>query len=259
MVLSFQKIHSILDIDLIFLRGNPSAAWRNALPDMVIQARTFLPDIPRKYLLAFTDREQLMQGFDGFLRRQHIRKRPIIFRLVLLHSACDEDARKHLLHRHLDIRIAFVILQKNIIIGMMLFNEVTFQEKRFHFGIRYDIFKFADIRHHGTCFCRLIAAALKILPHAVFQIHCLPHINDMPVFILHQINSRLLGQLFQFLLNIKHDLTSFPIFYSALYYTKGSIFLPDSPLSIFLVILFFIQKRSPCLGQGLLCQLKSEF
>ena len=238
MVLSFQKIHSILDIDLIFLRGNPSAAWRNALLDMVIQARTFLPDIPRKYLLAFTDREQLMQGFDGFLRSQHIRKRPIIFRLVLLHSACDEDARKHLLHRHLDIRIAFVILQKNIIIGMMLFNEVTFQEKRFHFGIRYDIFKFADIRYHGTCFCRLIAAALKILPHAVFQIHCLPHINDMPVFILHQINSRLLGQLFQFLLNIKHDLTSFPNFFSVLYLLsiiqKGVFFYQTLPCQFFL-------------------------
>ena len=54
MVLSFQTIHSILDIDLIFLRGNPSAAWRNALPDMVIQARTFLPDIPRKYPVSYT-------------------------------------------------------------------------------------------------------------------------------------------------------------------------------------------------------------
>ncbi len=77
-----------------------------------------------------------------------------------------------------------------------------------------------------------------------------------PFFILHQINSRLLGQLFQFLLNIKHDLTLFR-FFSALYYTKGVFLHRLSPVNFSCNSLFHT-KRSP-VGQGLLCQLKSDF
>jgi hypothetical protein len=55
---------------------------------------------------------------------------------------------------------------------------------------------------------RLISAALKILPYAIFQIDGLTNINDMTICIFHQINPRFLGQFFQFFLNIKHRITS---------------------------------------------------
>ena len=42
----------------------------------------------------------------------------------------------------------------------------------------------------------LIPAALEILPHPVFQAHCLSHINNTVSLIMHNINSRLPRELF---------------------------------------------------------------
>ena len=207
-MLAFQKIHGIFHIGLIFLLGHIAAAGSQTLTDMMIQTGTFLADIPWKDLLALSDGKEFMQCFHRLLCRQNIRKRAIILRLILLHSSGDKNTGKILLHRHLDVRIGLVILQKNIVIGMVFLDEVTFQQQCFHLGIRYDIFEFLDIRHHGLGFHRMVSAALKILPYAVFQIDSLPHIDHMSIGILHQIYPRFLGQFFQFFLYVKHKLTS---------------------------------------------------
>ena len=59
------------------------------------------------------------------------------------------------------------------------------------------------MRHHLLDLDAFVPAALKILPHPVFQTDGLSNINDMILLIMHDVNAGSAGQFFQFFLNIE--------------------------------------------------------
>ena len=60
-----------------------------------------------------------------------------------------------------------------------------------------------NMRHHFFNLWSLVPASLKILPHPVFQADGLSDINDRIPVVMHNINSRMVRKLLQFLPNVK--------------------------------------------------------
>ena len=85
----------------------------------------------------------------------------------------------------------------------MFLDQITFQNKRLQFRICHNIFKAADMCYHLFDLNPFIPAALKILPHTVFQADCFSDIDNLIRLIMHQIDSRPSRKLFQFFLYIK--------------------------------------------------------
>ena len=72
----------------------------------------------------------------------------------------------------------------------MFFDQVTFQNKCFQLRISNDVFKSGYVSNHLLNLRTFVSAALKILPHTVFQADCLAHIDDLIPLIVHQIDTR---------------------------------------------------------------------
>ena len=72
---------------------------------------------------------------------------------------------------------------------MMLLDQVAFQNKSLQFRICHNILKPPYMCHHLLYLDALIPAALKILSHPVLQADRLADINDMVIFVMHDVDS----------------------------------------------------------------------
>ena len=164
--------------------------------DVIIQAGTLLPDITGQPAVTAADLVQLPDQLDGILHGPCTGVGAEILRLILCHPADHHHPRKRLVHRHLYKWIGLIIHQHGIVFGTVLFDQITLQHQCLQLGICYDIFKPGDMSHHLLNLHALIPAALKILPHPVFQADRLSHIDDLILLIMHDIDAGLTGQLF---------------------------------------------------------------
>ena len=119
-----------------------------ALPDMIIQARTFLSDVARKRLAAAADLIQLLDQVDRILDCPRTCIWPEIARFIFFHRTRKKHPRVLLSERHLDKRVGLVILQHCIVFRTMLLDQVAFQHERFQLRIRHNIFKAPDPLDH---------------------------------------------------------------------------------------------------------------
>ena len=100
--------------------------------------------------------------------------------------------RKLLLRVHLDIGIGLVVFEKNVVLGLVFFDERVFERERVHLARRDDVGKVGDILDHAPHLNGLVGS-MKILAHAVFEYARLAHVNDRPVLIEHDIHAGGIG------------------------------------------------------------------
>ena len=86
----------------------------------------------------------------------------------------------------------------------MLLNQIVFQHQRFQLGIRNYIFKSGDFSHHFFYFGAFICALPEIGTHPVAQTDGLSHINNRVILVMHNVDTGLGGELFQFFFEVKH-------------------------------------------------------
>ena len=176
---------------------------------------------------------QFPDQFNRILNCCHTRIRTIILCLILLHSPCKHHTRIFLIHGHFDKRIAFIVLEHRIVFWSVLLNQVALQHECLQLRVCHNILKAGDMCHHLFNLGTLVSAALKILPHTIFQADCLTHINDRIFFIVHNINARLGGKFLQFLLNIKHPLAPYvPAVPVLQHLSEAAQSHPEFPLSL---------------------------
>ena len=98
------------------------------------------------------------------------------------------------LHIQAEIRIPFVILQKDVVLRHVAFDQGTFQNKGFKFTGGNNHIKVMDFGDHHLCFRRVGCGILEILADPVFQFFRFAHIDDLIVFVPHNIDARCIGQ-----------------------------------------------------------------
>ena len=203
-MLAAQKIQRLIHHNPVLFFRDKTAARSAAAADMVIQAGPFPTDIPGQNPMAGAQRPQAFHQLQRLIQRQNIGIRTEIPAFVPAQRPRFQNAGEVILDGNLDVGILLVILQHRIIRRTVLFDQVIFQDQRFHFRIGHNIFKIPDQRYHPLYFGSPVVHGTKIRVHTPVQINSFAHINNGIVFVMHQINSRTVRQFFEFFLYVKH-------------------------------------------------------
>lgn len=117
----------------------------------------------------------------------HIRIGTEIETAVLFDLARDDEARIALIG-NLYEGIGLVILEHDIVLGLVLLDEVDLKKQGLNVGLGNDKLKIHNLRYQS--FCLGIVAPSKIGPHPIAEIFGLPHIDDCSVLIFVNVTAR---------------------------------------------------------------------
>ena len=202
--LTRQQQNRLINAAAVLLFAGGAAAEAIAAAHVEIQARALLTNIPWELAAASGQAQRAahrIQRSTGFAAPT---VRAKIFRPILAHGVGEGKDRIFLLHRQPDKRIAFIILEQNIVSRHVLFNERIFQDQRLKFTGGNDGIKVIHPGHHAPRFFIMARIILKILTHPVFQFFCFAHINHRALNVHHNIDAgtqrQAVGFFLQFLL-----------------------------------------------------------
>ena len=106
---------------------------------------------------------------------------------IVLPPAGHDEARVRLI-RDLNVRVGFCVLELDIVLGRVLFNERVFQRQRLNLRLAKEVIEVMYSCHHARGLDVLLAV-LEILRHPIVQLARLPDVNNPPVPILHDVNA----------------------------------------------------------------------
>ena len=119
--------------------------------------------------------------------RSHIRIGTEIETAILFDLARDDEARIALIG-NLDEGIGLVVLEHDIVLGLVLLDEVDLKKQGLNIGLGDDKFKIHNLRYQR--FCLGIVAPSEIGPHPIAKILGLPHIDDGTVLVFVNVTAR---------------------------------------------------------------------
>ena len=106
-------------------------------------------------VLASARRIHLADEFEHGFHRLHRRVRPIVLTAIACEVPQAVNTREALLSNG-DVRIAFVVLEIDVVARLMLFDQIVFQQQCIPFGIRDDGAYVRDFAHHGGDACAVV-------------------------------------------------------------------------------------------------------
>ena len=172
------------------------------LAHMKVEAGPLLADIPGKLLPAGGQAQGGTQGVDNRLGAVAAGIGPKVPRSVLRRSGRQGKAGIRLI-RQADIGIAFIVLQQNIVPGLVPLDERALQDQGLKLAVSHNDIKVVDLGYHGPSLFRMGGQIRKVLAHPVFQRLRLTYIDDSILCVLHDIHAGLqrqaMGFFFQFL------------------------------------------------------------
>ena len=133
------------------------------------------------------ERENPIQKPFDLIGSSHIRIRTEIEATILFNLARDDEARIALIG-NLDEGIRLVVLEHDIVFGLVFLDEVDLKKQGLNVGLGNDKLKIHNLRYQG--FCLGIVAPSKIGPHPIAEIFGLPHIDDGSVLIFVNVTAR---------------------------------------------------------------------
>ena len=157
---------------------------------MVVQTGPVLSNIPGKLPGAVRELQRQADCFHNGMGNAPAAIGPIVARAVIRYFAYQSDPGIFLFHIQSEVRIPLVILEKDIVLWQVAFDQRAFQNKGFKFTGCDNNIKMMDFRHHHLRLRRVGCCILKILTDPVFQFFCLAHIDDLIVFVPHDIDAR---------------------------------------------------------------------
>ena len=89
-----------------------------------------------------------------------------------------------------------IVLQHDIIVRAVFFDQVTLQNERFKLGIRNNILKVVNMRNHRRNLRILLRFLTKIRADTIFQHQRLADVDHLSVLVAHDIYARRLRQIF---------------------------------------------------------------
>ena len=91
-------------------------------------------------------------------------------------------------------------LSETIVLGVVQLDQAALQHQRFKFAVGDDVVKIHYILHHLVDLGQMMIDGPEVAGYPVLELLGLAHIDNGIVFILHNINSRLHGELMNFFL-----------------------------------------------------------
>ena len=194
---TFEEQAYLVDHRAVLLLVNRLAARRKTALDVILQARTF--DL---HILACAQREESLQELHALVHRACRRIGAEVARAVFRDAPRDHDARILVGQRNLEVWIALVILEADVVARAVLLDEVALQDQCLDLRMCENRLEVGNLRDHSSHLRRLVLAALKVLPHAVLEDDGLADVDDAPLRVLHDVNA---GRIRQQLELLFHD------------------------------------------------------
>lgn len=141
----------------------------------------------RRRIGTLTEWENSIQKPLDLIGRPYIRIGTKIEATILFDLARDDEARIALIG-NLDEGIRLIILEHDIIFGLVLLDEVDLKKQGLNIGLSNDKLKIHNLRYQRFRFG--IVAPSKIGPHPIAKILGLPHIDDGTVLIFVNVTAR---------------------------------------------------------------------
>ena len=133
------------------------------------------------------ERENSVQKPLDLIGRSHIRIGAEIETAILFDLARDDEARIALIS-NLDEGIGLIVLEHDIVLGLVLLDEVDLKKQGLNIGLSDDKLKIHNLRYQ--CFRLSIVASSEIGPHPIAKILGLPHIDDGSVLVFVNVTAR---------------------------------------------------------------------
>ena len=166
------------------------------MSNVIIETCPVVSAITGQIPITGTELIELINEFNGILHCGRTGIWTKISGTILLHLSGKQNSRILLSHRHFNIGIGFIILQHRIILWTVFLDQIIFQHKCFQLRICHNIFKSADQRHHLVNLRSSPYVFAEIRPDTIMQIDRFSHINNIILFIMHDVDSRTMGKLF---------------------------------------------------------------
>ena len=185
---SAQEVHHLFDDPGVLLPADLPRAGGGALADLIVDAGAAG--------LVRLDGEGA--GADGEHHARHVQHFPHhrgalirteVPRAVPFLAAHQVHGGEWLGWVDADEGIVFAVLQQDIVPGHMQLDEVALQDQRFQFAVHQHDLEVVHLVHHGLHLGCVGLGGVEVLPHAVFQVFRLAHIDDLPLG-FHQIAAR---------------------------------------------------------------------
>ena len=94
----------------------------------------------------------------------------------------------------LDIRISFIVLQTNVVLGTMFLDQVPLEDERLELGPDQDPFDMGNLAHQAARLLIMAGIRMEIRADAIFQTDGFADIDDRPFGVLHQVTAGFGGQ-----------------------------------------------------------------
>ena len=128
----------------------------------------------------------IQKPFD-LIGRSHIWIGTEIETTILFDLARDDEARIALIG-NLDEGIGLIVLEHDIVLGLVLLDEVDLKKQGLNIGLGDDKLKIHNLRYQS--FCLGIVAPSEIGPHPIAKIFGLPHIDNDTVLVFVNVTAR---------------------------------------------------------------------
>ena len=138
--------------------------------------------------------ENPIQKSLDLIGRPYIRIGTKIEATILFDLARDDETRIALIG-NLDEGIGLVVLEHDIVLGLVLLDQVDLKKQGLNIGLGDDKFKIHNLRYQG--FRLGIVAPSEIGPHPIAKVLGLPHIDDGTVLIFVNVAARTRRQEFE--------------------------------------------------------------
>ena len=193
LALPLQHLDTLADQLLIILRREPSRADAAAFFHVQLQTGALLADVPGEAAAAAGQQKGLGKETDGLIGRPPSAVGAEIPGAVPLPLAGD-GGPWIVLPADADEGIALVVLQQDIVFGLVFFDQRVFQQQSVQLGGGKNRLKMVDVGDHPPGLHRVRRQIGKILAHPAAQAFGLAHIDHCPRPVVHQIDAGQLGQ-----------------------------------------------------------------
>ena len=155
---------------------------------VVVEAGPLLPDVAREFAGAVRQQQGLRDRGDDVAGLAPAAEGAEVARPVLPRAALDRERGVLLPHVKADEGIALVVLEEDVVVGLVPLDEGVFEHEGLKLAPRDDDVEVPHLVHHGGDLRQVLA--VEIARDAVFELLGLADVDDLIVLVKHDVHAR---------------------------------------------------------------------
>ena len=203
LVLPLQQPDGLVDVLPVAALVHLRPAVAVALAHAVVEAGALLADVPGELFPALGQAQGRLDGLDDVLGGAPAAVGAEVPGPVLGGLVGQGEPGVGLSHRQADVGVALVVLEEDVVPGLVPLDEGALQHQGLELAVGDDDVEVVDLAHHGPGLLGVGGQVGEVLGDPVLQGLGLAHIDDLVFGVLHDVDARLqrqaVGFFFQFI------------------------------------------------------------